>query len=159
MKKFIITIGLALVAGVTYATNWTNYPVGVPAHTDTFLFGTATTNQFGNPTNAQITADGLTYFANTNISTLAAFVANPLTNGVNFTSPPVRGFLTLNLIVTNNGTAWLTNKTTGFNEAIGSISSPAATNFDLLFMRTGPADVFMFTNFSGVGVVSSRWQP
>ena len=159
MKKFITIIGLAVLAGITpaSATNWTNYPTGIPGHTDTFLFATTTTNQFGNPTNSQITADGLTQFVSTN--TPYTFVANPLTNGMNYTSPPVRGFLTVNVVVTNNGTAWLTNRTTTFSESIGAINRPAATNYDLLLMRAGPGDVFMFTNFSGVGIISSRWQP
>jgi hypothetical protein len=156
MKKTILAL-IAGIAGHVQAANWTNYPFATPGPNDTFLFAVLTTNQFGVVTNAQIIVSNLSTFFATNIPYAA--VTNPLTSGVNYTSPPTRGFLTVNVVVTNSGTAVFTNRTSTAVQLVGSLNG-TGTNYHSIYMRTGPGDVVLFTNgAAGVGVLSSRWQP
>ena len=155
------TLCLALLALILVldarATNWTNYPFAMPGTNDTFLFGVLTTNQFGAKTNAQISRDDLTLFFATNTPILR--VVNPLTNGLNYTTPATRGWLTVNVVVTNSGVAWLTNLTTTASQFVGALNN-VGTNYVSYYMRVGPNDVVLLTNkVAGVGILSSRWQP
>ena len=157
MKKIILlilTLGLILDAR---ATNWTNYPFATPGASDTFLFAVLTTNQFGAPTNAQISAPDLVNWIKTN-SPVAA-VANPLVSGVNYTSPAASGWLTVNFVFTNAATATLTNLTTGSAQRVGAVNA-IGTNYDSVLMKLAATNVVVFTNTtSGVGILSSQWQP
>lgn len=156
LKKILAIASLTL-ATVAGAVNWTNYPVGLPAPGDTFLFGALTTNQFGCPTNGQIAATNLgAWLAN---NPTAARVANPLTSGINYTSPPIPGWLTLNVIVTNSAVAAFTNLTTGANQYAGAINA-LGTNYESVTMRTASNNIVLFTNKTGVvPILSSQWQP
>ena len=156
MKKITLSI-LMFIACFAHATNWTNYPFATPLPGDTFLFGVLTSAQLGAPTNAQITTTNLQHFFETNL--IYTHISNPLTSGLNFTSPPTRGFLTVNVIATNNGMAWLTNLTTTSCQYIGAVNN-IGTNYDSITVRIGPRDVLLFTNrVAGVGILSSHWNP
>ena len=161
MKRIVTIIGLMLVTALARAEYWTNYPALIPNPSDTFLFA-ALPDANGNPTNAQIAATNLAKWFNTNV--IYAHVSNPLgAGGINYTTPPIRGYLTLNMVVTNSGVALLTNLTTTSYQMCGSLNS-TGTNYDSYYMRTSPSDIIQFTNktvaaSSGVGILSSHWNP
>ena len=158
LLKKIATIGTLCVLAVSaHAVNWTNYPPALPSPGDTFIFGVLTTNQFGVVTNAQITTTNLAgALANNPPFTR---VVNPLVSGVNYTSPPMPGWLTVNLIYTNSSSAWLTNLTTGANQFCGSVLA-LGTNYESVYLRTASNNVVLFTTKVGVlPILSSQWQP
>jgi len=156
LKKILVAAVLSL-ASLAGAVNWTNYPVGTPLPGDTFLFGALTTNQFGAPTNSQITASNLVAWIGNNPPN--ARTANPLTSGVNYTSPPIPGWLTLNVIYTNTSSALLTNLTTGARQYCGAVNAQG-TNYESVYLRTASNNIVLFTNQAGVvPVLSSQWQP
>lgn len=157
LNKITVLAGLGLLAVQVSAVNWTNYPVITPLPADTFIFGALTTNQTGAMTNGQITLTNLGA-AIANNPTVTR-IANPLTSGVNYTSPPIPGWLTVNVIYTNSSSALFTNLTTGAQQLAGAINA-VGTNYESVYLRTASNNVVLFTNKAGtVPILSSQWQP
>lgn len=157
LKKIAIAAAAGVVTFSAHAVNWTNYPIITPLPGDTFLFGAVTTNQTGALTNGQITLTNLGA-AIANNPTVTR-IANPLTSGVNYTSPPIPGWLTVNVIYTNSSSAALTNITTGANQFAGALNA-VGTNYESIYLRTASNNVVLFTNRVGtVPIISSQWQP
>jgi hypothetical protein len=156
LKKILLAAALSL-ASLAGAVDWTNYPVGVPQPGDTFLFGALGTNQFGCPTNGQIAATNLgAWLANNPASSR---VVNPLASGVNYTSPPIPGWLMVNVIYTNSSAARITNLTTAASQTLGAINA-LGTNYESVYVRTASNNIVLFTNVAGVvPIQSSSWQP
>ena len=158
MKKLFLTLGATVALAISAAAvNWTNYPFVTPLPGDTFIFGVLTTNQTGNPTNAQITLTNLGAVLANNPTVTR--ISNPLVSGLNYTSPPIPGWLTVNLIYTNSSYAALTNLTTGANQFAGALTA-VGTNYESIYLRTASNNVVLFTNRVGtVPIISSQWQP
>ena len=86
-------------------------------------------------------------------------ISAPLTSGATFTNPIAQGFITVNVLTTNNAYATLTNLTTGSYVNIGSYGGLLQTNYSTVTVRVGPGDLVQLTNQVGTPVIiSSEWR-
>jgi len=114
-------------------------------------------------TGAFIQAGPVPTYLSTNAAPLTR-VANPITStNQPYTTLPMQGFLTVNVVVTNSS-CYLSNYNTTEAIFMGNAlnNSSATTNFCNAIMRTGPNDTVILVATNGVnfgtGVVSSSWR-